>query len=97
MAEVARSPALALVALLAGCSSPDSDDWRFCLSREAYPELLDKMDANEPVFDGDGLNGLGSADHSPYAFLFLPLIMAVPIALDLVALPVTAAHDALAD
>jgi hypothetical protein len=86
-----------VVALGASCMSLEDDDWRFCLSRCSYDEVFERMDANEPLFDADEVSGLESGDRSPYAFLLLPMVMAVPLALDIVALPVTVSHDLLDD
>jgi hypothetical protein len=88
---VALRPALALAALLGGCASIDSDDWRFCVSREVYPELFDAMDASEPVIHE-------SESYCAEAALYLAAIVLVgPLAFDLAALPVTATHDVLFD
>jgi hypothetical protein len=82
---------LALVALLAGCASIDHDDWRFRLSRSSYQELFEKMDANEPVFDGERL--CWSDSDEGWGLFFVPAVLVAPLVLDVVFLPVTVPHD----
>src|SRR5262245_57420395 len=90
-----RSGAALLFAVaggIAGCSSIREDDWRFRFSREFYPELVEKMDANEPLFGPETWSRVHSEQQggfwSPASVLLVPMVIGAPLALDLAFFPV---------
>lgn len=88
----ARASLPALVALLAsGCASVEREDWRFAISREFYGEMWDKMDA------GESYEAPGFPPGEGMEFVALAVAFALPLALDLCVLPVTAFRDHMVD
>ena len=89
---------LLAIATGAGCSSIEEDDWRFRLSREFYPELVEKMDANEPLFAPETWGRVHCEQQAgfwnPASLLLVPIVIGAPLALDVAFFPVAAGHDA---
>ena len=86
--------ALALAALFPpGCAS---DTWTFGVSRHVYEELEDWEPDDSPAAEfleagGDAAELMGECMH----VLILPAMILVPLAIDVVLLPVTVPHDAM--
>lgn len=81
-----------LLALPAGaCRSVESDDWRFRLSREFYGSMEEKTDSGKTCPSSRGAGSRQSLGIEEFG-LFVALL-ALPLALDLVLLPVTIPRD----
>lgn len=78
---MSRTLAIALLVLLAGCAS--DEQWTFAFSRRVYedPDWRPKQ-RSDP-----------RPGHEEAEAVAVLLLMALPLALDLVALPVTLPHD----
>lgn len=86
-----RIPAVmgALVGLLlaSACTTLDEDSWSFPLTRSVYGDLEEGPEHRVP--NRDVMGPSGTADEA----WILPALLLLPIAIDLVLLPVTLPHD----
>jgi len=80
------------VGAFAACRSSDHETWSFPCTRalaEGSGERPDLMPEFEPYPLGPSF--CGGVDELPYLILFAPVV--IPLAIDLVLLPVTGVHD----